>query len=68
MRPGQRTLLCESGLIAFLEPTTVRNTPKHAWDKLRIVNQTKPREHLIFLAEIHIQPGVKRVAVLTYSR
>ena len=68
MGPRQRTLLCEGGLVALLEPTAVRDSSENTRDELRIVDIAEAEENLILAAQVEVEPRVERVSVLTQLR
>ena len=68
MGPGQCALLRQGGLVALLETATVCDATEDAGNKLRIVDVAESVEHLIFVAEVEVQPGVESVSVFVKFR
>ena len=60
---GQSTLLSQRGLVALLESAAVRYASENSGNELRVIHIAEAVEHLILLAEIDVQPGIKGVAV-----
>ena len=63
MRIGQRTLLGQGGLIALLESAAIRYASENPRNELRVVHQAEAIEQLVFLADIDVQTGIKRLAI-----
>src|SRR5262249_17439934 len=62
--PGQRALLAQRRLIAFLKAAAVGHSAKDCGDQLRIVNQAEPEKSLILRTEVHVETSIKGLAVL----
>src|SRR5437660_478678 len=64
MRIAKGTLLGIRRLRTLLETTTVGDTAKNAGNELGVVHKTEAVKQCVLLAEIDVQPGIKRVAML----
>ena len=68
MGPGQCALLCQRGLRTFLETATISYAPENAGDELRVVHVAESGKHLVLVAEVEVQPGIKGVAIFADRR
>src|SRR2546429_8084113 len=64
MRIAKGTLLGIRRLRTLLETTTVGDTAKNAGNELGDAHKTQAVKQCVLLAEIDVQPGIKRVAML----
>ena len=68
MGPSQRALLRQRGLWTFLETAAVGHASENAGDELRVIHEAESGKHLVLVAEVEVQPGVKGVAVFADGR